>query len=170
MRIKKIQNDDVNCYMNIDFYVPITIEFLENSDGFSELFYYRFLSQNSSMVEITVNAKTEKITRLIVVSINDVVDKIDRKRIEEVQTEALIGNPEIDMECFSGSNVATQKSEIEFKYSDRKIFVLLKNGGCSKIAMGNLTLFMDERMDITGFSVEGFSEEEWNTLKEAVIL
>ena len=36
-----------------------------------------------------------------------------------------------------------------------------------KVVMGSLSLLLDERKEVNGFLFEGFSENEWEVLKES---
>ncbi|EEP7575133.1 hypothetical protein HCK10_002773, partial [Listeria monocytogenes] len=76
MEIQSYENKLVKDKLEIDYYVPITITFSENADKYKlgELFYYLFINEHNSIVEVKINAITQKIMELVVVSINDIED------------------------------------------------------------------------------------------------
>ncbi|EAE5014837.1 hypothetical protein E1049_06550, partial [Listeria monocytogenes] len=76
MKIQTYENKLVKDELEIDYYVPITITFPENADKYrlGELYYFLFINEHDSLVEVKINAITQKIVELVVVSINDIED------------------------------------------------------------------------------------------------
>ena len=171
MRIEREIEENVRCDMTVDYYVPVTVEFPGNEDryGMTELLYYRYLGKDSSFIEIAVNSKTMKITRAVIVSINGDVERLGHDFSWQQSPGVFVGNPEISLESFSDSDTFTEtkEKEMKFKYFGRKLLVLLGGTVHEKVVMGSLSLLLDERKEVNGFLFEGFSENEWEVLKES---
>ncbi|OFT87383.1 hypothetical protein HMPREF3100_07720 [Enterococcus sp. HMSC29A04] len=69
MRISCFEEGTILDEIEIDFYVPMSLEFPINDSRKEELFYFRFINRKSSFIEIKVNSKTKKIIGVTVISI-----------------------------------------------------------------------------------------------------
>ncbi|MBC1990998.1 hypothetical protein HCJ33_13640, partial [Listeria seeligeri] len=76
MKIKSYEDKLVKDDIEVDYYVPITVSFSENDDKYSlgEFYYYRFVNEHESFVEIKINSVTQKIVEVVFTSINDIED------------------------------------------------------------------------------------------------
>ncbi|MBC2250908.1 hypothetical protein HCB49_13000 [Listeria sp. FSL L7-0123] len=166
MKIQTYENKLVKDKLEIDYYVPITITFPENADKYrlGELYYFLFINEHDSLVEVKINAITQKIVELVVVSINDIEDS---NLVVEKYTEK---NPLIQTTIFDAYPVITKKSKfkvyrahkkIYFKFDGEKIFTVMK--------MSNrVALFLNEDNKIVGMEFSGFTEDEWKELDESI--
>lgn len=165
MIINKIVKGSISCDMEVDFYVPITIEFPENYDeyGISEMIYYRYISKENSMIEITINSKTMRIVRFVAVSINE---PFKRSNNFPTVSTTIVGNPEIEKPHVDKSNTVTEDKEISFICSDRKILIIFDETVEYQIDMGRLKVLLNAEMKVIGFIIMAFSENEWLLFKE----
>ncbi|MFS1350650.1 hypothetical protein ACLZX5_03750 [Enterococcus faecium] len=76
MKIKSYEDKLVKDDIEVDYYVPITVSFPENDDKYNlgEFYYYRFVNEYESFVEIKINSVTQKIVEVVFTSINDIED------------------------------------------------------------------------------------------------
>ncbi|EIT5122350.1 hypothetical protein L2I82_002629, partial [Enterococcus faecalis] len=74
MKIKSYEDKLVKDDMEVDYYVPITVSFSENDDKYSlgEFYYYRFVNEHESFVELKINSVTQKIVEVVLTAINDI--------------------------------------------------------------------------------------------------
>ncbi|MEN0964006.1 hypothetical protein AAHQ84_14245 [Listeria monocytogenes] len=103
MKIQTYENKLVKDELEIDYYVPITITFPENADKYrlGELYYFLFINEHDSLVEVKINAITQKIVELVVVSINDIEDS---NLVIEKYTEKKPINSNDYFRCLSNYN------------------------------------------------------------------
>ncbi|HCU0850033.1 TPA: hypothetical protein OUG10_002792 [Listeria monocytogenes] len=103
MKIQTYENKLVKDELEIDYYVPITITFPENADKYrlGEFYYFLFINEHDSLVEVKINAITQKIVELVVVSINDIEDS---NLVIEKYTEKKPINSNDYFRCLSNYN------------------------------------------------------------------
>ena len=166
MYIEKIISNKTHYYKKVDFYVPVTIEFPDNNDryGLADVLYYRYLDQDSSLLEVTINSKSTQIVRVALVSINKTVEQANADNTHS-KVEVIEGNPLINMGVFSESNIVTENREIKFKYLNKKIWIILSETVDYGVVMGDLTILLNNNNEISGFTVEGFSTKEWEIIQ-----
>ena len=169
MKINKIVNGSISCDMEVDFYIPMTIEFPENYDkyGISEMIYYRYISKENSMIEITINSQTMRITRFVAVSINDTFKQSNSHDVFFKDCTTIIGNPEIEKVHLDESNTITEYKEISFTYFGRKVLILFDEAVEHQIDMGGLMILLNSEMKVIGFIIASFSENDWLLFKES---
>lgn len=168
MKIEKILVEEVIGNTDVDFYVPISIEFPCNYDkyGISDVCYYRYMNSESSFIEVVINRKEKKIMRVVIVSINNKVEKMEEDLFLKLMQESVAGNPEICMECFSESNIITEETKISFKCFEKQIFVLFNEKIKEGIFMDDLFILLGEGKNIVGFGIKELEEKELLILKE----
>lgn len=72
LKLKEILKEEIQSYLETDFYVPVTVEYPLNDITSKELFYYRIFNKKSSFIEIKVNSESKKIFGITIVSINNI--------------------------------------------------------------------------------------------------
>ncbi|MBC2193001.1 hypothetical protein HCB44_12035 [Listeria sp. FSL L7-0229] len=166
MKIQSYENKLVKDELEIDYYVPITITFPENADKYKlgKSYYYIFINEHDSLVEVKINAITQKIMELVVVSINDIEDS---NLVIEKYSEK---TPLIQTTIFDAEPIITKRSKfkmfrahkkINFKFDQEKISTIVKMS--SRVA-----LFLNEDNKIVGMEFSGFTEDEWKELDESI--
>lgn len=168
MRIKNILDENVKANMEIDFYVPIRIDYRANDEKEKELFYYRLLNSTSSFVEISINSATKKIVSITIVSINDIVE-VDKEVMKKLAFVGELGNPEIDMDIFKQEHIITDIINFKVMRHENKIYIICDSTQIDKkLAMENLDILLDTKKNIIGYIFSGFTEEEWNEINESI--
>ncbi|HGX1690773.1 TPA: hypothetical protein ACNSL3_002945, partial [Listeria innocua] len=96
MKIKDYEDKLVKDEVEVDYYVPVTVSFSENDDkyGLGEFYYYRFVNEHESFVEIKINSVTRKVVEVVFTSINNIEDS--NLTIEEYTEK----NPVIQIDIF----------------------------------------------------------------------
>lgn len=169
MKIEQVVDEQVKSKLQVDFYVPIKIEFEENDNKKEELFYYRLMNEKSSFVEISVNSATKKIAEIIIVSIND-ISQINESKLRKFNDVGNIeGNPIINMNTFKEEHIVTDNENFEVLRCSQKIYII-KDFNCiqKKLNVSNVEILLDIRNNIIGFIVSGFSTEQWDELNESI--
>ncbi|EAD9124702.1 hypothetical protein AOC40_11050 [Listeria monocytogenes] len=166
MKIQSYENKLVKDKLEIDYYVPITITFSENADKYKlgELFYYLFINEHDSIVEVKVNAITQKIMELVVVSINDIEDS---DLVVEKCTEK---NPLIQTTIFDDYPVITKKTKFKMFRAHKKIYFKFDEAKISTIVKmsSHVGLLLNQDNKIVGMEFSGFTEDEWKELDESI--
>ncbi|WP_099225423.1 hypothetical protein [Listeria costaricensis] len=167
MKIEHVLNQAVIGEKEVDFYVPIKVEFKDNDDKDKELFYYRMLNSKSSFVEMSINSVTKKIVNITLVSVNDVKEMMNE--VEHLNISKETGNPVIDMECFSAEHIVTDNVNFAIIKDTKKIYVLQDSiEVCRRLIMDSVELLLDSHDNIVGFIFSNFSNEEWQELTESI--
>ncbi|UHP09839.1 hypothetical protein LAX80_011905 [Listeria marthii] len=166
MKIQTYENKLVKDELEIDYYVPITITFPENVDKYrlGEIYYYLFINEHHSLVEVKINAITQKIMELAVVSINDIEDS---NLVIEKYTEK---NPLIQTTIFDAYPVINKKSKFKMFRAHKKIYFKFDEEKISTIVKmsSRVGLFLNEDNKIVGMEFSGFTEDEWKELDESI--
>ena len=167
MKINKILDGTVKSYKEVDYYVPITIYYRENNEKYQELFYYRAKNKRSSFIEVTISSSTKKIVRIIVVSINDIVETDGSiERITSLLGKT--GNPEMDMNLFENEGIITDEIDFKIVRHDKRIYVLYDVEKINKkLIMENCEILLDDD-NILGYIFSGFTKEEWIEINESI--
>lgn len=164
MKIEKFEDHSVKDSVEVDYYVPITIEFPENDDKTGALYYYRFINQQSSFVEVKINSVTKKIIGITLTSVNDIKDA-------NIEFDNYIEkNPIVDLNIFSKEEVVTTNAHFEMiKTKDSIYFILDKEKVESVVKMSeHLYVFFDLNNRIIGIKFTGFSKEDWKEIEESI--
>ncbi|HDT8039568.1 TPA: hypothetical protein RD651_002885, partial [Enterococcus faecalis] len=105
MKIKSYEDKLVKDDMEVDYYVPITVSFSENDDKYSlgEFYYYRFVNEHESFVELKINSVTQKIVEVVLTAINDIEES--NLFIDEYTEK----NPVIQTDIFNGNSIITKE-------------------------------------------------------------
>lgn len=166
MKIKSYEDKLVKDDIEIDYYVPITVSFSENDDKYNlgEFYYYRFVNEHESFVEIKINSVTQKIVEVVFTSINDIEDSNlfigeYAEKNPVIQTDIFDGNPIITRE--SGFKVSREHTKLYFKLDEEKIDSIVKMSN-------HVSLFLNEDSEIIGLEFSGFSDNEWAELNESI--
>lgn len=165
MKIKQLLLQNVIGEKEVDFYVPVKIDFKDNDEKDKELFYYRMFNPKSSFVEVSINSVTNKIVNITLVSVNnakEVANVILNYPREE-------GNPIMDMNIFKQEHIVTDNVIFDVFRQDKKIYVLQESiTVCKQLTMDIVSLLLDEQNNLTGFVFEGFSDDEWKEVNEGI--
>lgn len=164
MKINKFEKGSISEKIEVDYYVPVSIEFPDNDRKKEELFYYRFINKNSSFIEVKVNSVTKKIISVTLTLINDIADS-------ELEISNVIEkNPIIDTDMFNQNTVITEENDFELYRDSQSIFFKLNKENISSVIKmsKHLSLFVNERDQIIGMMFSGFSKEEWLEINESI--
>lgn len=166
MKIKSYEDKLVKDDIEVDYYVPITVSFSENDDKYSlgEFYYYRFVNEHESFVEIKINSVTQKIVEVVFTAINDIEDS--NLFIREYAEK----NPVIQTDIFDGNSIITKESGFKISREHKKLyFTLDKEKIDSVVKMSNhISLFLNEDSEIIGLEFSSFSDNEWAELNESI--
>jgi|GEM_PF-2337252 len=166
MRIENIVYENVKANKEIDFYVPVRIDYKDNYE--KVLFYYRLLNQKFSFIEFSIGSITRKIASITIISINDIVE-VDKEVVEKLDIVGELGNPRIDRALFEQEHIITDNVNFKIMLHEKKIYFicnseLIKN----KITMENFDIILNYKNDIVGYIFNGFTEKEWNEINESI--
>lgn len=165
MKIEQLLLQSVICEKEVDFYVPVKIDFKENDEKDKELFYYRMFNSKSSFVEVSINSVTSKIVNITLVSVNN-VKEMANSCLHYPKEE---GNPIMDMNIFKQEHIVTDNVNFDVFRQDKKIYVLQESITVYKqLKMDVVTLLLDEQNNLIGFVFEGFSDDEWKEVNEGI--
>lgn len=165
MKIEQILLQNIKGIKEVDFYVPVKVDFIENDEKDKELFYYRMFNPKSSFVEMSINSVTNKIVNITLVSVNSV------KEVENVCLNAPMqeGNAIIDMNIFKEEHIITDNVNFDIILNDKKVYVLQESITIHKqVAMDAVNLLLDEKNNIIGYVFKDFTEHEWKEVNESV--
>lgn len=166
MKIKSYEDKLVKDDIEVDYYVPITVSFPENDDKYNlgEFYYYRFVNEYESFVEIKINSVTQKIVEVVFTSINDIEDS--NLFIGEYAEK----NPVIQTDIFDENSIITKESGFKISREHKKLcFKLDKEKMDSVVKMSNhVSLFLNEDSEIIGLEFSSFSDNEWVELNESI--
>lgn len=164
MKISNFEKGTILDTIEVDYYVPISLEFPINDNKKEELYYYRFINEKSSFIEIKINSETKKITGVTITSINDIVDS--EFPISKVSEQ----NPVIETDIFAENTIVTKEADFNifrdnknlyFKLSDEKLDSIVK---MSK----HLSILLNGMHEIIGMKFSGFSETEWSEINDSI--
>ena len=169
-KVKKIKIDfyehgNISDNLEVDYYTPLTLTFKENSDRYdSEIFYYRFINQESSFVEIKVNSVTLKIIEIVIVSIN----KIEYQDL--IVNDSELVNPIVSSDTFLSNSIITNNENFTFYISNNAIYFVIdteKEFKSFKVS-NHLILFVNKFNIIVGMYFSNFIEDQWVEIQEIV--
>ncbi|MCH1939863.1 hypothetical protein [Holdemania massiliensis] len=165
MKVKQVLLQNTIGEKEVDFYVPVKIDFKENDEKNKELFYYRMFNPKSSFVEVSINSVTSKIVNITLVSVNN-FKEIERSCLNIPKED---GNPIIDMSIFSEDHIITDNVNFNIYIHDKKIYILQESiAVCKQLKMKFVSLLLDKQNNISGFVFEDFSDGEWKEVKESI--
>lgn len=165
MRIKKLPPQKIIGEKETDFYVPERVIIQENNKIRHDLFYYEWYDPDSSLVEMSINSDTNKITEVTLVTVNDIKD-IQNMRLD---CPKVYGNPIIDMDIFKEKHNITEYTNFDVYIDEKKIYVIQENVVvCKQVILSFVRLLLDEKRNIVGFIFEGFSDDEWEEVMEGI--
>ncbi|MBC1377580.1 hypothetical protein HB830_01495 [Listeria innocua] len=166
MKIKNYEDKLVKDEVEVDYYVPVTVSFSENDDkyGLGEFYYYRFVNEHESFVEIKINSVTRKVVEVVFTSINDIEDS--NLTIEEYTEK----NPVIQIDIFEENSIITKESVFKIFRGDKKIYFKLDEENVDSIVKmsSHVSLFLNEDSEIIGLDFSRFSDNEWAELNESI--
>ncbi|MDO4271163.1 MAG: hypothetical protein Q4C72_09620 [Eubacteriales bacterium] len=168
LKIKEILHQQAPNTREVDFYVPVKVEFPENDDGKSELLHYRLMNTDASFLELSVNVATGKFTSITLVSVNAIENA--PCTIEDAFPPMETGNPIVDMETSFEKPVTTAHMDISLYWGNRCIYALWgQERAMRQIALGGVRLLIDAQNDLAGVVFHGFSEAEWEEVGAGVL-
>ncbi|WP_088816162.1 MULTISPECIES: hypothetical protein [Listeria] len=166
MKIKSYENKLVKDDVEVDYYVPLTISFSENDDKYrlGEFFYYRFVNEHESFVEIKINSVTQKIVEVVFTSINDIEDS---NLIVGEYTEK---NPVIQTNIFDVNSIITKEAAFKILRERKKIYFKLDEEKIDSVIKmsSHVSLFLNEEGEVIGLEFSSFSDDEWTELNESI--
>ncbi|EAH4448592.1 hypothetical protein P3Q42_000662 [Listeria innocua] len=166
MKIKDYEDKLVKDEVEVDYYVPVTVSFSENDDkyGLGEFYYYRFVNEHESFVEIKINSVTRKVVEVVFTSINDIEDS--NLTIEEYTEK----NPVIQIDIFEEISIITKESGFKIFRGNKKIYFKLDEEKVDSIVKmsSHVSLFLNEDSEIIGLYFSSFSDNQWAELNESI--
>ncbi|EDK4068864.1 hypothetical protein GGC09_09060, partial [Listeria monocytogenes] len=117
-----------------------------------------------SIVEVKINAITQKIMELVVVSINDIEDS------DLVVEKCSEKNPLIQTTIFGDYPVITKKTKFKVFRAHKKIYFKFDEAKISTIVKmsSHVGLLLNQDNKIVGIEFSGFTEDEWKELGESI--
>jgi len=170
MQIQSILHENVNSEIELDFYVPVTVEFKENDNPTKELLYFRMLNERFSFVEFKVNSESRKIYSIIVVSINEIEKSLDMEKTDFSNIPFEKGNPTIDIDFWRDTTVKTAKSNFITMYNTNDLFILPEDKTLvtKRILMSNLELLVNDEKEIIGIIFFGLPNENKKDFEDCI--
>ncbi|ELD8333810.1 hypothetical protein SLM23_001175 [Listeria innocua] len=166
MKIKDYEDKLVKDEVEVDYYVPVTVSFSENDDkyGLGEFYYYRFVNEHESFVEIKINSVTRKVVEVVFTSINDIEDS--NLTIEEYTEK----NPVIQIDIFEENSIIAKESGFKIFRGNKKIYFKLDEEKVDSIVKmsSHVSLFLNEDSEIIGLYFSSFSDNQWAELNESI--
>lgn len=164
MKINNFENGTISDTIEVDYYVPISLEFPINDNKKKELYYYRFINEKSSFIEIKINSDTKKIVGVTVTSINDIADS--EFPITKVSEE----NPLIETDIFAENTIITKEADFNIFRENKNLFFKLKEENLDSVVKmsKHLFLFLNVENEIIGMRFSDFSETEWSEINDSI--
>jgi len=166
MKVKSYGNKLIADFMEVDYYVPITVSFPENDDKYNlgEFYYYRFVNKYESFIEVKINSITQKIVEVVFTSINDIKDS--NLSIQEYIEK----NPVVETDIFSGNPIVTKEADFNIFRENKNLFFKLKEENLDSVVKmsKHLSLFLNVENEIIGMRVSDFSETEWSEINDSI--
>lgn len=166
MKVKSYENKVIEDDMKIDYYVPITVSFPENDDkhNLGELYYYRFINEHESFIEVKINSITQKIVEVVLTSISDIEDS--NLSIEEYEER----NPVIETDIFFENTIVTKEADFSIFRTNKNLYFKLNEEKLdSMVKMSkHLSLFLNVENEIIGMEFSDFSETEWSEINDSI--
>lgn len=166
MKIKSYEDKLVKDDLEVDYYVPITVSFSENDDKYrlGKFYYYRFVNEHESFVEIKINSVTQKIVEVVFTSINDIEDS------SLFVVEYTEKNPVIQTDIFDENSIITKESMFKIFREHKKIYFKLDDQKIDSVVKmsSHVSLFLNEDSEIIGMEFSSFSDNEWTELNESI--
>ena len=167
MKLYKCYNTEITGTLETDIYVPICIRFESNNLKPRELFIYRFINKKSSLIELTINSKTNKLIEFTFVSINEATSGLLSNVFSRTDEN---GNPDFDTSMFNNNSIVTYSVDFDTVVSNGCVEILFANEKevAKVIFMNFICIITNINDEIIGFRLHGFSEEQWVELKTAI--
>jgi hypothetical protein len=164
MKINNFEKGTVLDTVEVDYYVPISLEFPTNDNKKEELYYYRFINGKSSFIEIKINSDTKKITGVTITSINDIADS--EFPINKVSEE----NPVIETDIFAENTIITKEADFNIFRENKNLFFKLNEENLDSVVKmsKHLSLFLNVENEIIGMKFSDFSETEWSEINDSI--
>ena len=167
MKIKEILDKNVVGNIEIDYYVPVTVEY-ENNDNKNGYIYYSTKDGKNSFVEITLNSYSKKITRIIILTIKT-IKKIPEKDLKKFEVPCIQGNPIIDNNDDTSYQIIDEAAEFFLFLGEKKLYAVEEKIDIAyKIKMNPVELLIDPQNNVCGYIFYNFSEDEWRELNEII--
>ncbi|WP_017687497.1 hypothetical protein [Paenibacillus sp. PAMC 26794] len=170
LKLKEILKEEIQSYLETDFYVPVTVEYPLNDITSKELFYYRIFNKKSSFIEIKVNSESKKIFGITIVSINN-IECYSKERTDFSSIPKCIGNPIIDINLWKSKKIIDSKDDFTVMYGDDKLFLLLEES-CQTvkiIVLPNVKLLLNGDNEIVGYIFYDIPKNKRKDLEEGII-
>lgn len=169
MRIKEILDRNIEGNLETDFYTPIRIEFPLNDSKEDELFYYRFINEKSSFIEISINSLTYKIVDITVTSLND-MSRLDENINFKEDLISQKGNLLVDINIFKGNPIVTNNNNFKIYKGNKIIYCILAKEDRKIIVKlsENVSVLLNSKRKVIGLIFTGFLENQWRELNESI--
>lgn len=156
--------DERQCKIEIDYYVPFTIEVGNQEQGNENTLYWRTGNQDNSLLEIGMGEKTGILRRIVLVA----VTRVQRGNIKYDSTHFLTGTPIFDISEFN-ANLNDEKSEFEVVFDETQILVKLDSTNDAKtlINMGRVEIGIGSANEVKFIRIFGLKKEEYAELRDS---
>lgn len=165
IKILNIINETVIMNLEIDYYVPITIDFTSNNKLFDDIIYVKLLNKLNEIIELKFNEKNHKLLSITLLVANN-IHSIN-KNTEYLFTEKVkhYGNIICELDDSTKNNHYEYKFDFVIEYKLNKIIIYnpLANK-LDKIKMCGVIILIDENQLFSGFIVENLTDYDLKKL------
>lgn len=170
LQVENVEKEkELKSILEVDYYIPISLKFLENSLPINISYNYRLFNESLSFIEILINPSNKKIKEISMISMNKTVN-FSNKGIDFSNIDKEYRNPIINIEKFNGEKVLDIKENFSVMYNNSKIYIFLEriNEVTKKIIIPNLELLVNQENIIVGFIFKDFSYEQEKEIKSLI--
>ncbi|GHV57536.1 hypothetical protein AGMMS49579_23550 [Spirochaetia bacterium] len=169
LKIENIVQESIDTKLELDYYTPVSVIFLNNGDNIPGKFYYRYINENYSFIEIAINSLNGKIINVITISIND-IDELTKKQSTELDMPVQYGNPILNLDDFIEEPFyISYNCNYKFlKANNNLYFTDINNKVERRIRFRHLDLLLNSLNDIIGFCFRGFENRKWNEINKNI--
>ena len=169
LRVNNILHENLIPDIELDYYIPITIEFKANDCPTKDFYYYRIINEDFSFVEFKINSKLKKIYSIVLVSING-IKKYSLNQSDISDIPLACGNPIINTDIWNETTIITQESNFIIMYNGEKLFIYPKDISLVKnrIAMHSVELLISGNKEIIGLIFFNIPNENRQEFEECI--
>lgn len=151
MQVTEVINENVKSRIELDYYVPITVEYIQNYYPGNSIYYYRIMTEESSFIEFTIDGKSNRIYRITLVSINS-IKLYSKEKIDFSQLPHCKGNPVINKDIWQNEEIITSKVNFLTFYNEENLYILPNNkeSVTTVVCMPNVDLLLNNNNEIVG--------------------
>lgn len=165
IKILNVLNEAVTTNLEVNYYVPITIEFACNDNLVDDIVYVELINSCNELIELKINKKTCKLLAIILVIAKNInpLNKNNEYLLEEEIKD--YGNIIFETDESSKNNYYKYKSDFIMDYKLNKIIIYNPIASKQvKIKMGDVIILIDENNFFSGFIIENLTHYDLKEL------